>query len=89
MGGEKDSPMGIRIDSLLAKSKWLALPAACFFLAFSAPPAAQRIITFQDGSAEVPESAKVLVGHWRKTTTPGRTGHHTQLEHHRESRDHP
>jgi len=63
MGGEKGSPMGIRINSVLAKSKWLTLPAACFFLAFSAPPGDQRIITFQEGSAEVPESAKVLVGH--------------------------
>jgi hypothetical protein len=62
--------MEMRINSVLAKSKWLAL------------------VRFQE-SAEVPESAKVLVGHWRKTTTPGRTGHHTQLEHHRESRDHP
>jgi hypothetical protein len=68
IGGEKGSPMGIRINSVLAKSKWLALPAACFFLAFSAPPADQRIVTFQGESADVPESAKVLVGHWRKTT---------------------
>jgi hypothetical protein len=68
IGGQKGSPMGIRINTVLAKSKWLALPAACFFLAFSAPPADQRITTFQGESAEVPESAKVLVGHWRKTT---------------------
>jgi hypothetical protein len=59
--------MRIRIDSVLAQSKWLALPAACFFLAFSAPPADQRIVLFQEGG-EVSESAKVLVGHWRKTT---------------------
>jgi len=59
--------MGIRIDNLLAQSKWLALPAACFFLGFSAPPADHRIVAFQE-SGEVPESANVLVGHWRKTT---------------------
>lgn len=68
IGGEKGSPMEMRINSVLAKSKWLALPAACFFLAFSAPPADQRIITFQEESGDVSESAKVLVGHWRKTT---------------------
>jgi hypothetical protein len=66
MGGGKGFPMRMRIDSVLAQSKWLALPAACFFLAFSAPPADQRIVLFQGG--EVPESAKMLVGHWRKTT---------------------
>jgi hypothetical protein len=63
--------MGIRINSVLAKSKWLALPAACFFLAFSVPPADQQIVRFQESgevSGEVSESAKVLVGHWRKTT---------------------
>ena len=67
MGSKKGFPMRIRIDSVLAQSKCLALPAACFFLAFSAPPADQRIVLFQE-SGEVPESAKVLVGHWRKTT---------------------
>jgi len=67
MGSEKGSSMGIRIDNVLAQSKWLALPAVCCFLAFSAPPADQRIVVFQE-SAEVSESAKVLVGHWRKTT---------------------
>jgi hypothetical protein len=64
---EKGSPMGIRMNSILAQSKWLALPAACCFLAFSAPPADQRIVAFQE-SGGVPENAKVLVGHWRKTT---------------------
>jgi hypothetical protein len=59
--------MRIRIDNVLAQSKWLALPAACFFLAFSAPPVDRCVITFQE-SGEVSESAKVLVGHWRKTT---------------------
>jgi hypothetical protein len=67
MRNKKGPSMRIRIDSVLAQSKWLVLPAACFFLAFSAPPADRCVVTFQV-SGEVSENAKVLVGHWRKTT---------------------
>jgi hypothetical protein len=59
--------MRIRIGSVLAQSKWLAFPAACFFLAFSAPPGDQGVVTFQE-SGEASDNARALVGHWRKTT---------------------
>ena len=59
--------MKTRIDSVLAQSKWLALPAACFFLGFSTPPADRCVATFQE-SGEASDNARALVGHWRKTT---------------------
>jgi hypothetical protein len=56
-----------RIRSVLAQSKWLALPAACFFLAFSAPPPDQSVVPFQE-SGDAADNAQALVGHWRTTT---------------------
>ncbi len=59
--------MKVTLFPVFAHSRWLLLPAACGFLAFTAPPADQSMVTFQE-SSERAESPQVLVGHWRKTT---------------------
>jgi ABC-type sulfate transport system substrate-binding protein len=62
----RKAPMRIRIDSVLAQSKWLAL-LACGFVAFSAKAPAREITLFQL-EAEASDNARALVGHWRTTT---------------------
>jgi hypothetical protein len=55
-------------QNVFRKITWLAQCAAFAFAAFSAEAADSAIITFQEGSDASSENAKVLIGHWRKTT---------------------
>lgn len=60
--------MGTRTKNILERSRWLALIVACGLCNVSAKAATPPAITFQIGSDTLSETAKVLVGHWRKTT---------------------
>jgi hypothetical protein len=62
----------MRIRNVFRKTTWLAqytfALAAFAFAAFSTEAADSAIITFQEGSGASSDNAKVLIGHWRKTT---------------------
>jgi hypothetical protein len=60
--------MGTRINNVVRQGKWLALVAACGLVVFSARAADRSIIAFQAEGEALAENAKVLIGHWRKTT---------------------
>jgi hypothetical protein len=58
----------MRIRNVFRKITWLAQCTAFAFAAFSTEAADSGIVTFQGGSDVSSENAKVLIGHWRKTT---------------------
>jgi hypothetical protein len=58
----------MRIRNVFRKIIWLAQCTAFAFAAFSTEAADSGIVTFQGGSDVSSENAKVLIGHWRKTT---------------------
>jgi hypothetical protein len=56
------------INSVSWLSRWLALLPACGLFVWSASAADREIVPYQAGTEALSEGAKVLIGHWRKTT---------------------
>jgi hypothetical protein len=67
LGGD-EVPMRTGINNVVQLSRWLALLAVCGVIVLPASAADREIIPYQAGTEALSENAKVLVGHWRKTT---------------------
>lgn len=60
--------MSTGINDVLGRLKLVAPFAACVLIAFSGRAADHATTLFQATPDALPESAKILIGHWRKTT---------------------
>jgi hypothetical protein len=60
--------MSTCISNALRPSRFVGIFAACILIAFSGRAADHAIIVFQAEPDALSENAKVLIGHWRKTT---------------------